>query len=417
LLGPLFRVFPSPITLLLAQSFLLALAAVPLTRTAMDLVGRRQGYAIGIAYGLSWGVVQAANFDFHEVAFAVPALAFSLCAYIRGEYRKAVLWALPLLFVKEDLALLVPIIVAMVVARTRLRGRLTRQGATLGLGIAVGALLLSLLVRVVIPHFNPDGVYLYWNEGGCLDPEQHAGLGRLLTCVPHQFVDGIGDKGRTILMTLLPVAFIALRSPLVLLAVPALLARFINVGPAYWGTDFHYSVVPTVIVFAAAIHGLVLMKQSREAAPGRRSPRPRPPGAWLHELGDAQLKHGAVAMLAVAAALTQAFPLQDLWHHETWFPDEHAVAVKRAEAAVPSGVTVETTVTMLPALAARTAALWIGNTNIVDPPDYEAFDIDRSGWNGQTSALDFVRARHPGYDYQQVFADPKNNVYVYRRTD
>ena len=417
LLGPFFRVFPSPITLLLAQSFLLALAAVPLTRTAMDLVGRRQGYAIGIAYGLSWGVVQAANFDFHEVAFAVPALAFSLCAYIRGEYRKTILWSLPLLFVKEDLALLVPIIIAMVVARTRLAGRLTRQGAILGLGIAVGGLLTSVLVRVVIPHFNPDGIYLYWNEGGCLDPAQHAGFGRLMSCVPGQFLDGIGGKGRTILMTLLPVAFIALRSPLILLAIPALFARFVNVGSAYWGTDFHYSVVPTVIVFAAAVHGLVLMRESREAVPGRRFPRPGPLQTRLRTIGDAQLKHGAVAMLAVAAALTQSFPLQDLWHQETWSPDEHAAAVKRAEAAVPSGVTVETTVTMLPALAARTHALWIGNTNIVNPPDYEAFDIDRPGWNGQPSALAFVRARHPGYDYQQVFADPKNDVYVFRRMD
>src|SRR5205823_3584089 len=81
--------------------------------------------------------------------------------------------------------------------------------------------------------------------------------------------------------------------------------------------DFHYSVVPTVIVFAAAIDGLVRMRESREAVPGRRSPLSRPPQTWLHVLGDAQLKHGAVAMLAIAAALTQAFPLQDLWHHET----------------------------------------------------------------------------------------------------
>lgn len=421
LLGPVFRVFPSPITLLVAQSFLLALAAVPLTRTAMDLVGPRQGYAVGVAYGLSWGVVQAANFDFHEVAFAVPALAFSLCAYIRGEYRKTVLWALPLLFVKEDLALLTPVIIAMVVARTRFRGHPGRRGAVLGLGVAVGALLLSLLVKVVIPHFNPDGVYLYWKDGGCLDPDQHAGVGRLLTCVPKQLLDGVGVKERTLLMTLLPVAFIALRSPLVLLAVPALLARFVNVEPSYWGTDFHYSVIPTVVVFAAAVHGLVLMKQSREAADRRGKPLPSllpaRPAAGLRSLGDAQLKHGAVAMLAVGAALTQSFPLQDLWHHETWFPSAHVAAIKRAEAGVPSGVTVETTVTMLPALAARTEALWIGNPNVLEPPEYEAFDIDRGGWNGQASALAFVRARHPGYDYEQVFADTAENVYVFKRTD
>ena len=407
LLGPFFRVFPTPITLLVAQSVLLALAAVPLTRTAIDLLGRYQGYAIGVAYGLSWGVVQAANFDFHEVAFAVPAIAFSLCAYIRGEYRKTVLWALPLLFVKEDLALLVPIIIAIVVARTRFSGRPVTQGATLVSGVALGVLTTSFLVKVVIPHFNPIGVYEYWNEGGCLDPTFHAGVGKLLNCVPQQFMNGIGVKEHTILMTLLPVAFVALRSPLVLLAVPALVARFVNVMPSYWGTDFHYSVVPMVVVFAAAIHGLLLMKQSREQAQAQ---------TWLRTIGDAQLKHGAVAMLAIAAALTQSFPLQDLLRHQSWFPNAHAQAIKRAEAKVPSGVTVEATVEMLPALAARAEALWIGNANIVVPPDYEAFDIDRSGWQGQTSALNFVRARHPGYDYQEVFADRVNNVYVFKRT-
>lgn len=415
LLAPFFRVFPSPVTLLVAQSVLLALPAVPLTRTAMDLVGRYQGYAIGIAYGLSWGVVQAANFDFHEVSFAVPPIAFSLCAYIRGEYRKTILWALPLLFVKEDLALLVPIIIAMVIARTRFPRRTVVQGGVLACGVALGALTTSFLVKIVIPHFNPNGVYEYWNEGGCLDPKLHSGVGKLLTCVPQQFVNGLGDKESTVLMTLLPVAFIALRSPLALLAVPALVARFVNVMPSYWGTNFHYSVVPMVVVFAAAIHGLVLMKESREreAAHPSRFPEPK---SWLRTIGDAQVKHGAVAMLAVAAALTQSFPLQDLLHHQTWYPSPRAEAIKRAEAAIPSNVTVETTVEMLPALAAREETLWIGNANIVVPPDYVAFDIDRAGWGGQPTAQDFVVARHPGYSYQEVFADTANNVFVFKRT-
>lgn len=410
LLGPFFRVFPTPITLLVAQSVLLALAAVPLTRTAIDLLGRYQGYAIGISYGLSWGVVQAANFDFHEVAFAVPAIAFSLCAYIRGEHRKTILWALPLLFVKEDLALLVPIIIAMVVARTRFSDRRVTRSIVLACGVAVGVLTTSFLVKVVIPHFNPNGIYEYWNEGGCLDPKLHSSVGKLLTCVPRQFVDGIGDKERTVLMTLLPVAFVALRSPLALLAVPALAARFLNVMPSYWGTEFHYSVVPMVVVFAAAIHGLALIKERRDA------PRRREPRTWLRTLGDIELKHGAVAMLAIGGALTQSFPLQDLWQHTTWFPSARADAIKHAESEVPSGVTVETTVEMLPALGARAEALWIGNANILVPPDYVAFDIDRTGWDRQASALAFVTSRHPGYTYQEVSADRLNNVYVFKRT-
>ena len=421
LLAPVFRVFPSPVTLLVAQSALLALAAVPLTRTAMDLLGRRQGCAIGIAYGLSWGIVQAANFDFHEMAFAVPAVAFSLCAYIRGEDRKAVLWALPLLFVKEDLALLAPVIVAMVVARTRCRGRVVAQAIVLVCGVVLGLLVTALLAKIVIPHFSPDGVYRYWYESGCLDPNRHTEFGKLLTCVPQQLMNGVGVKEQTVLMLLLPVAFVAVRSPLVLLTVPAVTARFINILPSYWGTGWHYSAVPLVVIFAAAIHGLLLMKQSRErAAQDAVEGATREPGrirTGLRTLGDAQLKHGAVAMLAVAAALTQSFPLQDLWRHQTWFPGGRAAAIKHAEAAVPSGVTVEATAAMLPALATRTDALWIGNPNIVMPPEYEAFDIDRTGWAGQSTALDFVRFRHPGFGYAQVFADPKYDVYVFKRTD
>ena len=42
------------------------------------------------------------NFDFHEIAFAVPLLAFSLSALVRGRARATMWWALPLVLVKED---------------------------------------------------------------------------------------------------------------------------------------------------------------------------------------------------------------------------------------------------------------------------------------------------------------------------
>src|SRR5260370_10939454 len=43
-----------------------------------------------------------ADLEFHEIAFAVPLLAFSLSALVRGHLKAAVLWALPLVFFKED---------------------------------------------------------------------------------------------------------------------------------------------------------------------------------------------------------------------------------------------------------------------------------------------------------------------------
>ena len=68
---------------------------------------------VGVIYGLSFGIASAVGFDFHEIAFAVPLLAFCLSALGQGRLGQGALgqgrlgqaaaWALPLVLVKEDL--------------------------------------------------------------------------------------------------------------------------------------------------------------------------------------------------------------------------------------------------------------------------------------------------------------------------
>ncbi|MET9418941.1 DUF2079 domain-containing protein, partial [Streptomyces klenkii] len=119
LLAPLYRLFPTPVTLLVAQAALFALSAIPVARLAAGLLGRKRGLAIGIAYGLSWGVQRAVDFDFHEIAFAMPLLAFSLEAVVRGRWRAAVWWAVPLVLVKEDLGITAAAIGVIILIRLR----------------------------------------------------------------------------------------------------------------------------------------------------------------------------------------------------------------------------------------------------------------------------------------------------------
>ena len=110
LIAPIFRLFPTPITLLVAQAALVAISVIPVSRAAAARLGTGAGRAIGAAYGFSWGLQQLVDNDFHEIAFAVPLLAFSLSALICGRRRAAALWALPLVFVKEDQGLTVAMI-------------------------------------------------------------------------------------------------------------------------------------------------------------------------------------------------------------------------------------------------------------------------------------------------------------------
>lgn len=203
-LAPLYRLFPCAATLLAAQAGLFALSCVPVTGLAVERLGRLRGVAVGLAYGLSWGLWKASIFDFHEVALAVPLIAWSAVALARGRYRAAVCWALPLLLVKEDQGLLLAGVGVYVFCRGR-----RRLGAAAVLAAIAGTLL---AVLVVVPALNPGGVYSYGANGAWHgDP-----LTRLL--LPWQ------PKQDTVIMLLAPTLFVALRSPLALLLVLPLAA-------------------------------------------------------------------------------------------------------------------------------------------------------------------------------------------------
>jgi len=494
LIAPLFRLFPTPEMLLVVQALLTAISVIPVCRAAQELLGTWPSRAIGLAYAFSWGLQQMINFDFHEIAFAVPLLAFSLSALVRRRLRPAVLWALPLVFVKEDQGFTVAaiglVMLGMGLAGVRAaRNRtLTPGGAVVargdtpppgdtpdpdgpgtprwpkgpvtssrGLGrdeagawaragvfLAGWGLAWSVLaIAVIVPHFNPAHHYPYWNDGGVIAPGGHLSLAG----VWHQLAHAGTEKLWTTYLILLPVAFLALRSPLVLVAVPSLALRFLSTNSYFWGDGWHYNATVMPIVFLAAIDGMARFRaaSARRAASAkapvtesrgpfghRRVPGPSGSGvspgggvspraggargrAWarLPYPGEAVARYGALVMLVLAGWLAFRFPLDGLWNSQTYLIAPHVSAEDAAIARVPPGVTVEATLSMLAPLAARDTTYWIG-TSPNPAPQYIVFDDDNSGWSPPPgNVLTFVDQRHPGYQYLRIFLD--NNVYVFRR--
>src|SRR5262249_7992778 len=187
---------------------------IPGCRAAQELLGPWASRGIGLAYGFSWGLQQMVSFDFHEIAFAVPLLAFSLSALVRRRPRPAILWALPLVFVKEDQGFTVAAI-GLVMAgmglavlargddppgtprwpparflRRRAGALLAREGSPGrdeaqawirgGVLLAAWGLAWSVLaIAVIIPHFNPMHHYPYWYDGGVVGPGAHASVSGL----------------------------------------------------------------------------------------------------------------------------------------------------------------------------------------------------------------------------------------------
>jgi uncharacterized membrane protein len=482
LLAPLFRVFPTPETLLVAQALLTAASVIPVCRAAQELLGTWASRGIGLAYGFSWGLQQMVNFDFHEIAFAVPLLAFSLSALVRRRLRPAVLWALPLVFVKEDQGFTVAAIGLVMAGMglavlTRggkpppgtpgaspggrppgtprwLKAPFLRHGALAlpvgarhgaaaeqepGAWIRGGVLLAAwgltwsvLAIAVIIPHFNPMHHYPYWNNGGVVSPGGHPSVSALA----HQVVQSGHVKLWTTFLILLPVAFLALRSPLVLIALPSLALRFVSTNNYFWGTNWHYDATVMPIVFLAAVDGMARFRASsrRRTLLARGGDPPEPPdglrpgssvtgpgpvtarrqrATWLPAPGEAVARYGAAVMVLIAGWLAFRFPLDTLWSAQTYDIGSHVQAEDAAMARVPDGVTVEATLTMLAPLAARDDTYWIGITP--NPaPDYVVFDETDSGWSPPpANALTFIEQRHPGWAYLRIFTD--NGVDVFRR--
>lgn len=361
LLAPFYRVFPSPVTLLVAQAALFALSAVPVTRVAARMLGRARGLAVGVAYGLSWGLQRAVDFDFHEICFAVPLIAFSLEALLTHRWRAALLWALPLVLVKEDLGLTTAALAVVVALRARKHG----SARTVPYAIAVvsfGAVAALLTFTVIIPAFNATGGYDYWTKVGEASP-----------------FDGTDTKIRTLLWLLVPTSgLLALRSPILIAALPTLGWRFLSSDGHYWGTDWHYSAVLMPIVTLALVDALPA---------ARHSARP-----WLRSYAF----HLPAAVAAAALALTASLPLSALTEADAYRVPDRVTAVERLLDTVPDGATVESNIGPTARLASRCRVFWIGRAKGLTP-DYIVFN-NSSRWVKDVPG--YTRQLHPSAQYE-----------------
>jgi uncharacterized membrane protein len=361
LLAPLHRLFPSPITLLVAQAALIAASAIPITRLATRLVGRRAGLSVGLAYGMSWGLQSAINFDFHEVAFAVPLLAFGLTALVERRWIAATAWTLPLIAVKEDL----PATVTVIGLLLALRGRRRLGVAMIAVAICSGLL----IVGVILPALNPTHLYAY---AASTAPDGQNPLHRL-------FLPAI--KLRTLLELLAPTLFLPLRSPLLLAAVPTLAWRFWSTNPSYWGTGYQYSAVLMPITFVAFLDALSTTSTGRPA----------------------RVAAHAACAIALAATILTPLPLRGLLNPGNWGTDAKAQQARFALARIPDNALVAADNRLAPQLTSRCTVYFFPAYPQADVrPDWVAVsnppDTSMAAPETMAAALEQL----PAYGYQVV---------------
>ncbi|MFI0405866.1 DUF2079 domain-containing protein [Actinomadura sp. 3N508] len=310
-LAPGYWVWPDARTLLLAQAALVAASVIPISRLAIARLGYARGAAISLAYGLSWGLQGAIAFDFHEVAFAVPLVAFGVVSLAEERWRAAVAWTFPLLLVKEDLGLVVASVGVYLVFKKRYR---------LGIGVIVtGVAGLLLILLVLIPAFSWNGKYRYWgqmSEGG----EQN--VFQTVLELPASMIQH-PQKLVLILCLLVVTSFVAIRSPILLVGLPVVLYRIVSTQPPQWSIgEVHYNAILMPIIYVALLDAVRIL------------------GAGNREISRRVARTAPVFSVVVSLALLPYFSFWRFTDPAFYRTSPHVAAAQRLLAEIPDGASV-----------------------------------------------------------------------------
>ncbi len=399
LLAPLYWLYDGPQNLIVAQGVLFALAVPPLWAfTRRVCASPAAAYLAAGAYALSWPVAEAVAAGFHEVAFVPVLTAVFLERLAAGRIRTALAAAFALLFVKEDMGLLVAGFGLFLLATRGARFAgwapghpLARRRDRIILGgcLVIGGIAAMLLATYVLrPAFGGRAGYYwaYWSLGGnarlaaghvLRDPLAAA---RLAITPPVKLTTMAWLAGVLL--------FLPLLSPITLAALPLLAERMLaSSQPNWWGTAYQYNAFVEMVLVCAAVDGVARIaswaaraRARRTVAPARALEPSIPSGPNTpngHGTPNNHSGHSTpsgpgeparaarwavtVTGLACAAALAAAprFALASLATPGFYGRDSQMRAEAAADATVPAGVTVDAAQMLGPQLSGRdTVLLW-----------------------------------------------------------
>lgn len=249
LLVPLYAIFPNASTLLVVQSFALAIAALPLFWIARERLGNGAAYLLLIGYFVNRAILGAAFFDFHEIALAVPLLSFSLYFCQRREDKLFLLCLGLAVLCKEEVAL----VASGFGLYVWIRGRQRRLATML---IIVGLILFLVDYQIVLPFFRGrPGPYAdrYAYLGSTVGTIVRTVMLHPIYTAEHVFTP---PKISYLLILFGSVLYLPVLSPLQLVPIAPTLARITlsGLGPES-SLDFHYSAQLIPFLSVSAVFG------------------------------------------------------------------------------------------------------------------------------------------------------------------
>ncbi len=253
LFTPLYAIRPDARILLVSQTIIVALGALPLyAYAARKLSGPRWGLGIAIAYLLFPAVHFVTLDEFHPISFAIPLLGFAAYSLLIRRYRAFFLVFAVAMLVKEETALILAGM-GLFIFFVQRRFRLGIVTTALGVGLA------GLLLYVVIPGLARPGY-------GYVFTHRYDYLGENVTDIVFHLVTRpqmvlpyllIWPKALFLIQLFGALSLLPLLAPgTLLMALPTFVYLLLSDYPFQYSIQHQYTAPLIPILFLATIDGL-----------------------------------------------------------------------------------------------------------------------------------------------------------------
>jgi uncharacterized membrane protein len=244
--APFFWIWPDTRMLGVVLGALMAASVFPVYSFCERRLGPGLALLTTAAYVFWWPIQGLVGFDFHEIAFAVPLVAWLIDSLDRGRRGTVVAICLVLLLVREDMGFVLCMVAIILAGQRRFR-------LASALAIA-GVVAFELITKLVIPGLSPDGTWQYWAYpalgGDAQSAIAHIALHPIDTA--RLFVS-VSAKRVLLVLLFFPPTSLSLLSPYTLLAIPILVERLLSSRTFLWSFSFQYNAILAPIIVLATV--------------------------------------------------------------------------------------------------------------------------------------------------------------------
>ena len=260
--APLWRIWPSPDTLLVVQAAAVAAGAFPVFALARKHLGsERAALGFAVVYLLLPAVQWLTLNEFHPVALACPLLLFAFRYLDDDRLVPFAVFALLAAATKEE--------VALIVAGFGVWYAISRRRPAAGAAVVVaGAAWFAVAVGVVVPHFNQGSTSSFYSRYRDVGGSPGGVLRTALTHPGRLLGKAFDERGLRYLADLaIPLAGLFLAAPLLLVAaLPELALNLLSATKTQQSIHFHYTAALIPPLVAGSVLGAARLARSRAVA-------------------------------------------------------------------------------------------------------------------------------------------------------